>query len=65
MFELILLDSLLAILIVLAVFLFDKLLLSLILKINKIKLNKKVLSNLVITETISFNHLLNFIYLQK
>jgi len=35
------------------------------LKINNIKLNKKVLSNLVITETKSFNHLLNFIYLQK
>ena len=35
------------------------------LKVNNIKLNKKVLSNLVITETNSFNHILNFIFLQK
>ena len=32
-----------------------------LLKIQKIKLNKKILSNLVITEPLSFNNLFNFV----
>lgn len=36
-----------------------------LLKTNNIKLNKKILSNLVITELNSFNHILNAITIKK
>jgi large subunit ribosomal protein L20 len=36
-----------------------------LLKTNNIKLNKKILSNLVITESNSFNHILNVITTNK